>query len=120
VADDFDDFDDIRPALSPDQWSSVLAQSGEVRAMFDGALAGTPFSAHAIAALLLLGEPFGFAQQDVTDELEVAAFCDAMAHELARSGDERAEMFRSLAPRHRSRAKRIAALLPPMDDAAGG
>ena len=109
--------DDIHPALSPEQWSSVLAQSGQVRAMFDGALAGTPFSPHAIAALLLLGEPFGFAQQDVTDELEVAAFCEAMAQELERTGDERSALFQSLAPRHRSRARRIAALLPPMDGA---
>lgn len=109
--------DDIQPALSAEQWSSVLAQTGQVRAMFDGALAGTPFSAHAIAALLLLGEPFGFAQQDVTDELEVAAFCEAMAQELERTGDDRSALFHSLAPRHRSRAKRIAALLPPMDGA---
>ena len=113
-----DPSDDIRPALAPEQWSSVLAQSDDVRSMFESALAGTPFSPHAIAALLLLGEPFGFAQQDVTDELEVAAFCDAMAGELERSGDERATLFRSLAPRHRSRARRIAALLPPMDAGA--
>jgi hypothetical protein len=112
-----DPSDDISPALAPEQWSTVLTQSGEVRAMFESALEGTPFTAHAIAALLLLGEPFGFAQQDVTDELEVAAFCEAMAEELERTGDARAGLFRSLGPRHRSRARRIAALLPPM---AGG
>jgi hypothetical protein len=111
----FEPSDDVRPALSAEQWSSVIEQSADVREMFESALAGTPFSAHAIAALLLLGEPFGFAQQDVSDELEVAAFCDAMAAELERSGDARADLFRSLAPRHRSRARRIAALLPPTD-----
>jgi hypothetical protein len=113
----YESSDDVSPALSPEQWTSVLDQSAEVRSMFESALAGTPFSAHAIAALLLLGEPFGFARQDVSDELEVAAFCDAMAAELERTGDARAALFRSLAPRHRSRARRIAALLPPMDDA---
>ena len=113
----FDPSDDIRPALSAEQWASVIEQSAEVREMFESALSGTPFSAHAIAALLLLGEPFGFAEQDVSDELEVAAFCDAMASELERTGDSRAALFRSLAPRHRSRARRIAALLPPTTDA---
>ena len=109
--------DEVHPALSAEQWASVLEQSGEVRAMFDAALAGTPFTPHAIAALLLLGEPFGFSQQDVTDELEVAAFCEAMARELERTGDDRAALFRTLAPRHHERARRIAALLPPMDGA---
>jgi hypothetical protein len=74
----------------------------------------TPFSPHALAALLLYGEPYGFSLQDVEDEREVAAYCRAMnAEHIGRGQDELALTFRLLGERHEIRAAKIAALLPP-------
>ena len=74
----------------------------------------TPFSPHAMAALMMLGEPYGFSQQDVDDEREVAVYCDRMAGENDALGQAAvASTFRTLAERHRIRADKIAALLPP-------
>ena len=72
------------------------------------------FSTHAIAALLLYEQPFGFTQQDVTDEEEVSQYCAVMASQNHLSGDmAKAAQFDLLSERHRDRAARIAALLPP-------
>lgn len=108
---------DITPALTPGEWAGVLANRDHLSAIREQFL-DTPFSAHALAALLLYGEPFAFTQQDVEDETQVAAYCAAMSAELGRKGqDVSAETFRMLGTRHAERAAKIAALLPPVVDA---
>ena len=105
--------DDHSPALSPSEWTGVLGQQdglAHLREQF-GTL---PFSTHAIAALLLYEQPFGFTQQDVTDEAEVSEYCAVMSAQNRASGDiATASKFELLGGRHRERANRIAALLPP-------
>lgn len=100
-------------ALSAAEWSGVLKQQNglaELRAQF-GQL---PFSPHAIAALLLYEQPFGFTQQDVQDEEEVSAYCEAMAaHHREASDETTSAKFALLGRRHRERAAKLAALLPP-------
>jgi hypothetical protein len=107
--------DDIAPALSRAEWNGVLTQQDgltHLREQF-GKL---PFSVHAIAALLLYEQPFGFTQQDVQDETEVSEYCAVMAAQNRQSGDEAtAAKFEMLGLRHRERAEKIAALLPPVD-----
>ena len=103
----------VPPALSPAAWGGVLTQKdglSQMRQQF----AGLPFSTHAIAALLLLDEPFGFTQQDVQDEEEVSEYCAVMAAKNREAGDlATAAKFEMLGGRHRERAEKIAALLPP-------
>lgn len=105
--------DDILPALSPSEWAGVLAHRRKLDEILEQLL-DTPFSGHAVAALLLYGQPFGFTQQDVDDEMQVAAYCDAMAAEHEAAGQrEIAATFRQLGERHRARARKLEALLPP-------
>jgi hypothetical protein len=105
--------DSYSPALSPKDWATSLASRQQLEALRDGLL-DTPFSPHGIAALMLYDQPYGFSRQDVIDEEEVAAYCDKMAREHEAAGHaEIAATFRSLGPRHRERAAKIAALLPP-------
>jgi hypothetical protein len=100
-------------ALSPAEWNGVLSQHDGLTQMREQ-FAGLPFSTHAIAALLLFEQPFGFTQQDVQDEDEVSAYCFAMAAHNRESGDKAtADKFTMLGGRHRERAAKIAALLPP-------
>lgn len=104
---------ELEPALTADEWRGVLSQAdklGEVKAGFSQG----PFTTHALSAILLYAEPYGFTQQDVTDETDVAAYCAKMAADHASLGDEAtAETFRTLGERHQERAAKIAALLPP-------
>ena len=103
----------ITPALTSAEWAGVLAnraQLADIREQF----LDTPFSGHAVAALLLFEEEFGFTQQDVDDEMQVATYCAAMADEQELAGKaDAAKTFRLLGDRHRNRAAKIAALLPP-------
>jgi hypothetical protein len=103
----------LPPALTPAEWAGILAQQDglvHLREEF-GRL---PFSTHAIAALLLYEQPFGFTAQDVQDEDEVSAYCEAMARQHRDTGDiATAAKFELLGGRHRERAAKIAALLPP-------
>lgn len=103
----------IPPALSAAEWNGVLHQQdglAHLREQF-GKL---PFSPHAIAALLLYEQPFGFTRQDVQDEEEVSAYCEMMAAQNRVAGDiATAEKFELLGGRHRERAVKLAALLPP-------
>jgi hypothetical protein len=103
----------LPPALSAAEWNGVLHQTdglAHLRAEF-GKL---PFSAHAIAALLLYEQPYGFTQQDVQDETEVSDYCAVMAAQHRDAGDAAtAAKFELLGGRHVERAARIAALLPP-------
>ena len=104
---------EIAPALSAAEWAGVLAQQdglADLREQF-GSL---PFSSHAIAALLLYEQPFGFTRQDVQDEDEVSEYCAVMARHHRETGDQTtAAKFELLGGRHRERAAKIAALLPP-------
>jgi len=106
--------DTFAPALTAAEWSGVIGQQdglSHLREQF-GKL---PFSTHAIAALLLYEQPFGFTQQDVTDEEEVSEYCAVMAAQNRAAGDlPTAAKFELLGGRHRERAARIAALLPPV------
>ena len=104
---------EIAPALSASEWAGVLAQQdglAHLREQF----ATLPFSTHAIAALLLYEEPFGFSRQDVQDEEEVSDYCAVMARHHRETGDQAtAAKFELLGARHRERAVKLAALLPP-------
>lgn len=106
-------------ALSAAEWNGVLLQQdglAHLREQF-GKL---PFSAHAISALLLHDQPYGFTQQDVQDEDEVSAYCAVMAAQNREAGDKAtAAKFELLGERHKERAARIAALLPPQSSDAG-
>ena len=101
------------PALSDAEWNGVLHQKDglvHLREEF-GKL---PFSSHAIAALLLYDQPFGFTPQDVQDEDEVSAYCAVMAAQSREAGDHAtAAKFELLGGRHKERAAKLAALLPP-------
>jgi len=126
----------IAPALTAEEWRAkavrrtgqgtyevdVIALADDGRTLrlaseADGELVLVPEGdRHAVAALALHGQPFGFSQQDVEDETDVAGYCDAMARQSADAGSEaQAATFRMLAQRHRLRAAKIAALLPPKD-----
>lgn len=106
----------IKPALSPEEWGAIMARADDLVALRDQ-VKGTPFSAHALAALFLFEQPFGFTAQDVIDEREVQAYCAAMAQRHQEQGDPAtASTFRSLGERHAIRADKIAALLPPVDE----
>ena len=104
---------EIAPALSASEWTGVLAQQdglAHLREQF----ATLPFSAHAIAALLLYEQSFGFSRQDVQDEEEVSEYCAVMARHHRETGDQAtAAKFELLGTRHRERAAKLAALLPP-------
>lgn len=102
------------PALTAAEWRGVIERREHLAAIREQLL-DTPFSSHAVAALLLYEQPFGFSAQDVEDETQVAAYCDAMAAEGKANGNEGVSTtFQLLAGRHRERAAKIAALLPPV------
>ena len=99
--------DPLDPALSPDAWLKFRAAKAHLAPQPPGQL-------HAVAAMALFEQPFGFTQQDVDDEAQVALYCDQMATQHAAAGEAGpAATFRLLGGRHRERALRIAALLPP-------
>ena len=104
----------IKPALSAAEWNGVLRQQdglAQLREQF----AQLPFPPHAIAALLLYEQPFGFTHQDAQDEEEVSEYCAVMARQNREAGDARtAAKFEMLGKRHHERAEKIAALLPPL------
>ncbi len=107
----------VTSALTSAEWAGVLANREQLDIIREQLL-DTPFSGHAVAALLLFEEPYGFSAEDVDDEVQVAAYCAAMAEEQAAAGQEaRATTFRLLGERHRARAMKIAALLPPTQSA---
>ena len=106
----------ITPALTRAEWAGVLANRSQLVDIREQFL-DTPFSGHALAALLLFEEDFGFSAQDVDDEMQVSVYCAAMADEQDLAGrTAAATTFRLLGQRHRQRAAKIAALLPPRTD----
>ncbi|MFL5520680.1 MAG: hypothetical protein ACJ8B6_07070 [Gemmatimonadales bacterium] len=101
------------PALSPAEWQGVLHQKDGLAHLREE-FGKLPFSSHAIAALLLYDQPFGFTRQDVQDEEEVSDYCAMMAAQNREAGDlATAAKFELLGGRHKERAARLAALLPP-------
>ena len=105
--------EEISYALTGAEWAGVLKNREQLTGIREQLL-DTPFSAHAVAALLLYEEPFGFSKQDVEDEAQVAGYCASMAAQLELNGQvETANTFRLLGERHKERAAKIAALLPP-------
>ena len=108
--------DDIKPALQPPEWAAIMARAEDLVALREQ-VKGSPFSPHALAALFLYEQPFGFTPQDVIDEREVQAYCAAMSAKHAAAGEAAtAETFRLLGERHAVRARKIAALLPPFEE----
>jgi hypothetical protein len=104
----------VPPALSAAEWSGVLLQQDGLAHLREE-FGKLPFSAHAIAALLLYDQPFGFTRQDVQDEEEVSAYCAMMAAQNRAAGDAgTAAKFELLGGRHEERAAKLAALLPPV------
>ena len=103
----------VPPALSAAEWNGVLHQKDGLAHLREE-FGKLPFSAHAIAALLLHDQPFGFTAQDVQDETEVSDYCAVMAAQHRDAGDPAtAAKFALLGERHKERAAKIAALLPP-------
>jgi hypothetical protein len=103
----------VPPAMSAAEWNGVLHQKDGLAHLREE-FGKLPFSAHAIAALLLYDQPFGFSAQDVQDENEVSDYCAMMAAQHHDAGDAAtAAKFELLGGRHKERAAKIAALLPP-------
>jgi hypothetical protein len=103
----------VPPALSAAEWNGVLLQKDGLAHLREE-FGKLPFSSHAVAALLLYDQPFGFTQQDVQDEEEVSEYCAMMAAQHRDAGDQAtAAKFELLGGRHRERAAKLAALLPP-------
>jgi hypothetical protein len=103
----------VPPALSAAEWNGVLLQKDGLAHLREE-FGKLPFSSHAIAALLLYDQPFGFTRQDVQDEEEVADYCAMMAAQHRDAGDlATAAKFELLGGRHKDRAAKLAALLPP-------
>lgn len=106
--------DEPSPALSGPEWAALLMRPEGLQHLREQ-FAALPFSIHAVAALLLYEQPFGFTQQDVQDEEEVSEYCAVMAKNHRDSGDRAtAAKFELLGGRHHERAAKIAALLPPV------
>lgn len=101
----------IPPALSPEQWAQFLEPhvgngSGQLQ-----------LTLHGTAAIAMYNQPYGFTNDDVDDEQQVAEYCDRMAIAQDELGEyAMATTFRNLAIRHRLRAAKIAALLPPRSE----
>lgn len=143
--------DDIQPALSPEEWKtqridfpelaatggmgeSIIIQRNPVGLLVSRDCVVPPSKQHALAALCLYGQPFGFTQRDV-DEMSDLAACweeeatwsdEAGGHsayraELTNKGvwGKNAESCRRRAAIARSLASRIASLLPPPPPAVG-
>lgn len=99
----------IPAAMSPEEWEEVLAliQAGKQ----NGQTSQLQLTMHGTAALALYGQPYGFSQLDVDDEIQVAEYCETMARQ--QEGTPAGATFRLLGERHKVRALKIAALLPP-------
>jgi hypothetical protein len=99
----------IPAAMSPEEWKEVLdlIQAGKQ----NGQTSQLQLTMHGTAALALYGQPYGFSQQDVDDEIQVAEYCETMARQ--QEGTAAGATFRLLGERHKVRALKIAALLPP-------
>lgn len=91
--------DEIKPAMTPEQWKQARRYPPGVVYGFSGEDEGV-MDRHRMAALCLYGQPFGFTREDVAQLHDWAYGCEEY-------GDRRS------VPILRSLAARIAALLPP-------
>jgi hypothetical protein len=124
----------VRPALTPAEWAEGSARGrgcdsdqefhrhsdGDLSMMEDGAVAaiiGDPATMHALAALALDGQPFGFTWGEVTILLNEARVLQMVTLPLVRSrGDaEHEALLEAKVAGLKSIASRIAALLPPRE-----
>lgn len=92
-----------------------LAESGQMLVWDDSwAVHIEAENRQGVAALCLLGQPFGFTQQDVTDERMAYMDLVMLARQAQDMGDESMRLKRiEQSRRHYERAAKIAALLPP-------
>lgn len=108
---------EIKPALSAEQWETQsidgVGATAECLNVGDG-FDSVTFSGerrHALAALALHGQPFGFTHEDVALLRKLDRANDYTPHDEFGIIDE--QMTGDETQRLRSLAKRIAALLPP-------
>lgn len=93
----------IKPALTKEEWARITPDTGIIQRQINGVTYGyyagtTPEGRHAMAALALYGQPFGFTRKDVQN---------------LRAGGEWVRMDGLTADEFRkSLADRIEALLP--------
>ena len=105
--------DEIRPALSAEEWGHARVYADEGRgADHFRAEAGpmTWIEPHKVAALALYGQPFGFTWEDVDELLAQAERSDF----ADRTGDNSG--YGMYGGHCRDLAARIAALLPPREE----
>jgi hypothetical protein len=100
--------DAIKPAMTAEQWAEPQTLKHISDLAYDNEL-------HAVAALALLRQPFGFTWVDVDDELTVA---ERYESDAGYTNTAVVTLAMRLARRARDRADRIAALLPPRDQGA--
>jgi hypothetical protein len=111
----------VTPALTPEEWGAtgysrdgigaasverghVTVHDWRVDGPFGEEIVGlAPPECHAVAALCLHNQPFGFTQDDVELINEAAGFHDSLTY----------HSFPEEAVKYRALASRIAALLPP-------
>lgn len=114
--------DKIKPALTAEEWRAALRDRAGMAAAIQKAWGNETVreNDHALAALALIYQPFGFTREDVEmcrSEAEAAQYEAMKLERLAQespgfdsSGDRAQERA------WRSLASRIAALLPPEDN----
>lgn len=118
----------MEPALTAEEWEKLQTEIVAIDAKHDALIVGyegAPVIAwpagkerHALAALALYGQPFGLTRQDVQDERMAAEQYEQSAERYRKEGGPATMTFEAhsaLAARHRNRADRIEALLPPTD-----
>lgn len=119
----------IKPALTPEEWATI-EQGHRERREEDGPDPLYHPTRHGIAAANLRGQPFGFTWEDVDDEIAAAVEAEAAARYAQVMLDQPPRAYENpgaayasyqrqradaeaKAQRFRSRAAKIAALLPP-------
>lgn len=102
---------EIRPALSPEEWTRALELEGWIPlpANESSELYSRP---HRMAALALYGQPFGFTHDDVTAIRELLE--DYVGDDEGPRGESwQSDELLALMAKVRTVADRLAALLPP-------
>ena len=104
--------DKIEPALTPEEWASGFTLRRVDWEFYASGKVGLahPETRHAIAALCLYGQSFGFTREDVVEVMSAASLY--RSHCLEHYGEIPADRAPGLT-RMESLADRIEALLPP-------
>ena len=111
----------IRPALTPEEWQDLdsgeaLIEDGELCVRYDSGLASEVVGdRHALAALCLHGQPFGFTWDDVEVLREISPEHRIGCAHLAFVGSDCDCEAEQESATIASVADRIAALLPPRE-----